>query len=63
MKINGNEKQGEKQVEALAYMRTSSAANVGDDKDSEKRQRAAIEEYARKANVKIKGWYYDAMRR
>jgi DNA invertase Pin-like site-specific DNA recombinase len=60
MKIKGNKKQGEKQVEALAYMRTSSAANVGDDKDSEKRQRAAIEECARKANVKVKGWYYDA---
>jgi hypothetical protein len=31
-----------KQVEAVAYIRTSSAANVGADKDSDKRQRAAI---------------------
>ncbi len=36
-------------------MRTSSAANVGSDKDSEARQRAAIEEYARRENIKIKG--------
>jgi hypothetical protein len=27
---------------ALAYLRTSSAANIGSDKDSEKRQRAAL---------------------
>jgi len=31
-----------KRVEAVAYIRTSSAANVGADKDSDKRQRAAI---------------------
>lgn len=31
---------------ALAYLRTSSAANVGADKDSDKRQLAAIEAYA-----------------
>jgi hypothetical protein len=30
------------QIEAVAYMRTSSASNVGTDKDSDKRQRAAI---------------------
>jgi DNA invertase Pin-like site-specific DNA recombinase len=34
---------------ALAYLRTSSAANLGADKDSDKRQLAAIEAYA-KAN-------------
>lgn len=38
-----------KQIEAIAYLRTSSAANVGCDKDSEKRQRVAIEAFA-KAN-------------
>ena len=32
---------------ALAYLRTSSAANVGSDKDSEKRQRNAIQGFAR----------------
>ena len=31
---------------ALAYLRTSSAANVGTDKDSEKRQRHAIQGFA-----------------
>jgi hypothetical protein len=35
-----------KRVEAVAYMRTSSATNVGADKDSEKRQRDAIERFA-----------------
>ena len=37
------------QVEAVAYIRTSSAANVGADKDSDKRQRAAIEGFAKRA--------------
>ena len=44
---------------ALAYMRTSSAANVGADKDSEKRQRAAIEAFAKRAGYEIINWYYD----
>ena len=34
---------------AVAYLRTSSAANVGADKDSDKRQRAAIEAFAKRA--------------
>lgn len=34
-------------AEAVAYLRTSSAANVGPDKDSEHRQREAIERYAK----------------
>jgi hypothetical protein len=33
----------------VAYLRTSSAANVGADKDSEKRQRSAIEAFVRSA--------------
>jgi len=41
----------EKKVEAVAYIRTSSAANVGSDKDSDKRQRAAIEGYAERAGL------------
>ena len=40
---------------AVAYLRTSSAASVGADKDSDKRQRAAIEAFAT-----IVGEYYDA---
>jgi DNA invertase Pin-like site-specific DNA recombinase len=49
-----------KRVEAIGYMRTSSAANVGRDKDSEKRQRAAIEGYAKAAGYVVVEWFYDA---
>jgi DNA invertase Pin-like site-specific DNA recombinase len=45
---------------ALAYYRTSSAANVGEDKDSLARQRAAVEAYAARAGVEIIGEEYDA---
>ena len=37
-------------VKAVAYLRTSSAANEGADKDSEKRQRKAITAYAKTAS-------------
>jgi DNA invertase Pin-like site-specific DNA recombinase len=47
-------------VEAIGYMRTSSAANVGADKDSEKRQRAAIEGYAKATGFTVVDWFYDA---
>ena len=36
-----------KQIEAIAYLRTSSSTNVGSDKDSDKRQRAAIAAFAK----------------
>jgi DNA invertase Pin-like site-specific DNA recombinase len=49
-----------KRVEAIGYMRTSSAANVGDGKDSEARQRKAIEGYAKAAGIVIVDWFYDA---
>lgn len=49
-----------KRVEAIAYMRTSSATNVGDGKDSETRQRKAIEAYAKAASMVIVDWFYDA---
>lgn len=47
---------------AVGYMRTSSAANVGEDKDSHQRQRAAILAYANAAGFEIAeaDWYYDA---
>jgi hypothetical protein len=45
---------------AVAYLRTSSAANVGADKDSDKRQRAAIQGFARRAGYEIVAEYYDA---
>ena len=41
-------------------MRTSSATDVGDGKDSERRQRAAIEGYASASGYKIVDWFYDA---
>jgi Resolvase, N terminal domain len=45
---------------AVAYLRTSSAANVGPDNDSDKRQRTAIEAFAKRAGFTIVGEYYDA---
>jgi DNA invertase Pin-like site-specific DNA recombinase len=44
---------------ALAYMRTSSATNVGADKDSGKRQRGAIGAYAKSAGFELVGEFYD----
>jgi DNA invertase Pin-like site-specific DNA recombinase len=44
---------------AVAYMRTSSKTNVGVDKDSDKRQLAAIEAYARTAGLEIVDTFYD----
>ena len=40
-------------TKAVAYLRTSSAANVGADKDSEKRQRAAIDAFAKVAGFEL----------
>ena len=45
---------------AVAYIRTSSAANVGADKDSDKRQRAAIEGFAKRAGFGLVGEFNDA---
>lgn len=48
-------------VHAVGYMRTSSAANVGEGKDSEPRQRAAIAGYAAEAGYEIADadYFYD----
>ncbi len=46
-------------TKAVAYLRTSSAANVGADKDSDKRQRAAIEGFAKRAGALVEE-YNDA---
>jgi DNA invertase Pin-like site-specific DNA recombinase len=48
-------------IPASAYLRTSSAANVGGDKDSDKRQRGAIEAFARRGGYEIAegDWFYD----
>jgi DNA invertase Pin-like site-specific DNA recombinase len=45
---------------AVAYLRTSSRTNVGADKDSDKRQRAAIDAYAKAAGYEIAEEFYDA---
>src|SRR5215210_4088846 len=46
-------------IKAVAYLRTSSAANVGADKDSEKRQRTAMEAFAGAAGYELVDSYYD----
>ena len=53
-------KVGKEVKKAVAYLRTSSKTNVGPDKDSDKRQLAAIEAYAKAAGYEIVGTYYDA---
>src|SRR5262249_40978678 len=46
-------------IKAFAYLRTSSAANVGAYKDSDKRQRATIEAYSAANGVEIVAEFYD----
>ena len=46
-------------VKAVGYLRTSSAANVGAEKDSERRQRHAIERFAKSAGYEIVEWFND----
>jgi DNA invertase Pin-like site-specific DNA recombinase len=47
-------------VKAVAYLRTSSRTNVGPDKDSDKRQLAAINAFGKRAGYEIVGAFYDA---
>jgi DNA invertase Pin-like site-specific DNA recombinase len=42
------------------YLRTSSATNVGPDRDSDKRQRVAIAAFAKRVGLDIVGEFYDA---
>jgi hypothetical protein len=44
---------------AVAYLRTSSAANVGADRDSDKRQLDAITAFAKRAGFVIADEFYD----
>jgi len=46
-------------VKACGYIRTSSATNVGPDKDSEKRQRTAIAAFAKANGFEIVEWFCD----
>lgn len=55
--MSDQEKRQRKPV--IGYTRTSSAANVGEDKDSMIRQRKAIQTYANGAGYKIVAWYDD----
>jgi DNA invertase Pin-like site-specific DNA recombinase len=48
-----------KRLAAVGYVRTSSAANVGADKDSEPRQQRAIEAYAKRAGLTVVDWFRD----
>jgi DNA invertase Pin-like site-specific DNA recombinase len=48
-----------KRKQAIGYIRTSSATNVGDDKDSDRRQRLAIERYAKRAGFDVINWFAD----
>jgi DNA invertase Pin-like site-specific DNA recombinase len=49
-----------KLVEVVAYLRTSSSTNAGPDKDSDKRQRAAIAAFAKARGYVIVDEFYDA---
>ena len=44
---------------SVAYLRTSSGTNVGPDKDSEKRQKAAIQRHARRTGITVVEWFND----
>ncbi|MFC7739275.1 recombinase family protein [Roseomonas sp. GCM10028921] len=48
-----------KRVSAVGYIRTSSAANVGEGKDSERRQRVAIERFAKANGFQVVEWFSD----
>jgi hypothetical protein len=46
-------KQAREQEPAIAYFRTSNASNVGDDKDSLKRQRLAVQRFRYSAELSV----------
>jgi DNA invertase Pin-like site-specific DNA recombinase len=49
-----------KRKQAVVYLRTSSATNAGEGKDSARRQRTAIERYAKRAGFNIADTFSDA---
>jgi DNA invertase Pin-like site-specific DNA recombinase len=49
-----------RKVAAVAYYRTSSATNVGDDKDSRGRQQDAVQAYASAHGLEVVREFYDA---
>ena len=50
----------QKRKQAIGYIRTSSATNVGEGKDSDRRQRVAIERFAKRAGYDLVDWFDDA---
>jgi len=46
-------------TKAVAYLRTSSATNVGGSKDSDKRQREAVAAFAKQAGYEVVDEFYD----
>jgi DNA invertase Pin-like site-specific DNA recombinase len=58
--VRPKEKEVETVKHAVAYFRTSSATNVGQDKDSLARQEKAVRDYAARNDIDIVGEYYDA---
>lgn len=48
-----------KSTKAFAYLRTSSAANIGEDKDSGRRQLHAVQAFAKRAGVELVGTFHD----
>jgi DNA invertase Pin-like site-specific DNA recombinase len=46
-------------VKACGYVRTSSMSNIGENKDSEDRQKLAISQYAQRAGLHIAEWFHD----
>jgi DNA invertase Pin-like site-specific DNA recombinase len=53
------EQEKRQRKDAIGYTRTSSAANVGEGKDSVVRQRKAIQAYANRAGYRIVAWFDD----
>lgn len=51
---------GRNSKSAVAYYRTSSATNVGGDKDSLRRQQEAVASYAKRHGITIAAEFYDA---
>jgi DNA invertase Pin-like site-specific DNA recombinase len=51
---------GKGKISAIAYLRTSSAANVGADKDSDRRQREAITAFVKRVGYELVAEFYDA---
>jgi len=58
--MTNNRKSRRKPITAVAYFRTSSAVNVGEDKDSLKRQREAVEGFAKRNGYRVAQSFYDA---